>query len=78
MCESYHFWYVVGIANYNRTLKRIPNEADLKEGQAIRAQLGKRSNSKNVVRAFLVLVLYTIVMGAAIRTSNRSRKKGMY
>ncbi|KAL5457673.1 hypothetical protein EMCRGX_G034958 [Ephydatia muelleri] len=32
----------VGIANYNRTVKRIPNEADLKEGQAIRAQLEEK------------------------------------
>ncbi|KAL5505373.1 hypothetical protein EMCRGX_G006795 [Ephydatia muelleri] len=29
----------VGIVNYNRTLKRIPNEAESNEGHAIRAQL---------------------------------------
>ena len=38
------FANVVGIANYNLTLKRILTEADSKEGHPIRAQLGKRLN----------------------------------
>ena len=40
------FANVVGIANYNLTLKRILTEADSKEGHPIRAQLGKRLNLK--------------------------------
>ena len=40
------FANVVGIANYNLTLKRILTEADSKEGHPIRAQLGKRLNFK--------------------------------
>ena len=38
------FANVVGIKNYNLTLKRILTEADSKEGHPIRAQLGKRLN----------------------------------
>ena len=38
------FANVVGIANYNLTLKRILTEADSKVGHPIRAQLGKRLN----------------------------------